>query len=201
MTPGLRERKKQQTREAIVQAALRLFAEHGFAATTLPAIAEAADVSPRTVSSYFPVKEDLVFADAPDMFASLTRRLTDRRPGEHAIDALRGWILDLMDEFDAAHADKMCQRRLIESDPQLRAHERQLHGRVQEIVASAIAEDLDAAPSDLAPRMAAAAAMAVLEAIGDEDCDELKPVRPRDESMAMIDQALGFVRAGIASLR
>ncbi len=57
---GLRERKKLQTRAAISEAADELFEAQGFAATTIPQIAERAQVSPRTVSYYFPVKEELV---------------------------------------------------------------------------------------------------------------------------------------------
>src|SRR4249920_1574453 len=89
---GLRERKKQRTREAIARVAQELFAQRGFHETTIREIAEAADVSPRTVSTYFPVKEDLVFADHAELVASLTARLADRTPGETAIDALGAWI-------------------------------------------------------------------------------------------------------------
>ena len=61
-TSGLRERKKERTRATITRVALELFARDGFAATTLSAIADAAEVSPRTVSTYFPSKEGIVFA-------------------------------------------------------------------------------------------------------------------------------------------
>jgi len=59
-TEGLRERKKRQTREAIAQAAMALFVEHGFDAVTVADVARAADVSEKTVFNYFPAKEDLV---------------------------------------------------------------------------------------------------------------------------------------------
>jgi AcrR family transcriptional regulator len=80
MPLGLRERKKQRTRETIARAALALFDAQGFRATTIAEIAEAADVAPRTVSAYFPAKEDLVFPDQDEICASLERRLTERRP-------------------------------------------------------------------------------------------------------------------------
>ena len=61
MTSGLRERKKQRTREQIAEAARELFTEHGFDRVTVAQVARAADVSEQTVFNYFPTKEDLVY--------------------------------------------------------------------------------------------------------------------------------------------
>jgi AcrR family transcriptional regulator len=72
---GLRERKKHATRKAIHDAGMRLFAEQGFAGTTMEQIAEAADVSRATVFTYFPSKEDIVFGDAPLAIAALGEQL------------------------------------------------------------------------------------------------------------------------------
>jgi AcrR family transcriptional regulator len=59
---GLRERKKQQTHDALVDAAARLFAEKGYDKTTIADVAAAADVSTRTFFSYFRAKQDVLFA-------------------------------------------------------------------------------------------------------------------------------------------
>ena len=59
---GLRERKKQRTRATIVEVAARLCAQQGYENTTVDQIAEAAEVSPRTFSRYFPSKEAVIGA-------------------------------------------------------------------------------------------------------------------------------------------
>lgn len=64
--PGLRERKKRKTRQALQAAAIRLMSETGFANTTIEQIADAADVSPRTFFRYFPTKESVVLTDLQD---------------------------------------------------------------------------------------------------------------------------------------
>ncbi|TMD28420.1 MAG: helix-turn-helix transcriptional regulator, partial [Chloroflexi bacterium] len=59
---GLRERKKQQTRQQIFEASQHLFARRGFAEVKVAEVAEAANVSEMTVYNYFPTKEDLFYA-------------------------------------------------------------------------------------------------------------------------------------------
>ena len=79
---GLRERKKQKTREAIQREAMRLFQEQGYEATTIEQIAEAVEISPSTFFNYFPSKEDVVFTDPYDpLFISTFLE----RPGEESL--------------------------------------------------------------------------------------------------------------------
>jgi AcrR family transcriptional regulator len=84
---GLRERKKEQTRQRIAAVALRLFAERGFDAVTVNEIAEAAEVAKATLFAYFPTKESLVLHGAGgDDLAGITAR---RPPGQTFLEALR----------------------------------------------------------------------------------------------------------------
>ncbi|MBB6344064.1 TetR/AcrR family transcriptional regulator [Nonomuraea muscovyensis] len=79
---GMRERKKQRTRRALIEAALRLFAEKGYEETTLAEIAAEADVSTRTFFSYFASKEDVVFFDSNTRMERLLDRVTTRKSDE-----------------------------------------------------------------------------------------------------------------------
>ena len=79
--PGLRERKKQETRETIARVALRLFAEQGYERTTLAEIADAANVSKRTIFAYFESKEDILFCDEPVFVEQLKQTLNQRPSG------------------------------------------------------------------------------------------------------------------------
>jgi AcrR family transcriptional regulator len=201
---GLRERKRERTRRTIARAALDLFDRQGFHATTIPQIAEAADVSPRTVSAYFPHKEELAFPDAEAELRSLDARLRDRQPEETAISALREWIRSKLEEDDRA-AERRTRRRVIGADDGLRAYENRYTLAVQELVAGAIAQDLDASPDDLEPRMAAAATLTVFELLA-EDYDNRNPVETLDsrefqrEALATVGRALLFIDGGIRAL-
>src|SRR3712207_6505794 len=92
---GLRERKKRATRAALHHAGLRLFAEQGFAGTTIDQIAEAADVSRATVFAYFPTKEDLVFGDGPLAVQALSEALRDDPAPGGALPTIRAWLRQL----------------------------------------------------------------------------------------------------------
>ena len=80
---GRREAHKQATRQALQQAADRLFAEQGYGATTVRDIAEAAGVTERTFFRYFTGKEELIIEDAlgwlPVLLDKLRRRPDDDR--------------------------------------------------------------------------------------------------------------------------
>jgi AcrR family transcriptional regulator len=198
---GLRERKKLRTRETIVRVALDLFSKHGFAETTIKQIADAAEVAPRTVSAYFPVKEQLDFHDNDESLAGLRTRLTERASGESAVDAMRGWIAEHITASELDLDDARCRRALIESDPALRTYERGQMARIEQIVAEAVAVDLDLPADDLIPHMVGAATVAAFDALGREM--KAAPAHADDvlvQARELIDDAMTFVGGGVQAL-
>ena len=165
MPEGLRERKKQRTREQIIDAAMGLFAERGYHATTIADIATAADVAPRTFFSYFPSKEAVVFHNVDRDLDGLASALRDRLPDETAFDALRRWIDGMFDEWMAEEDEAALRKRLCREDEGLANFQGGVMARIHELLLEAIADDLDEPPDALRPRLVAAAAMAALNSL------------------------------------
>jgi AcrR family transcriptional regulator len=148
---GLRELKKQQTRQAIADMALRLFMKRGFDHVTVAEVAEAAGVSEKTVFNYFPTKEDLFFDEVDEREAALVAAIRDRRPDESILAALR--------RSQLAGCGRMCSAgfagfaRLIEESQALRAKELEVMARFSASLAAALQDELGCA--DLDARVAA----------------------------------------------
>lgn len=85
---GLRERKKRRTRAALIHAAAELFLRQGYEQTTVAEIAAAVEISPRTFFSYFPSKEDLLFADTDERITLILAEIAAGQPQERAVDVL-----------------------------------------------------------------------------------------------------------------
>ena len=203
MAEGLRERKKQRTREQIIEAAMGLFAERGYQATTIADIATAADVAPRTFFSYFPSKEAVVFHTVDRDLDGLASALRDRLPDETAFDALRRWIDGMYDNWTAEEDEAVLRKRLCREDEGLTNFQGGVMARIQELLLEAIARDLDEPQDSLRPRLVAAAAMAALTSL-DNTLDEKSDQHVREtktEALAVLDDAMLFLRGGIDALQ
>jgi AcrR family transcriptional regulator len=196
--PGLRERKKQQTRDRIASVELDLFAERGYDHTTLAEIAEAADVSPRTIFAYFQSKEDILFCDEPLLYELLERTLRERPPGATTVDALREFVSSF-DEFDE-HA--RLRKRIIGASESLRTSERARSAPMEELVTESIARDLgDVGADDIRPRLIAASVTAAFSAVRDRLQDESGEPLPYEQALEILDQVLEFLRGGLEALQ
>lgn len=162
--PGLRERKKRETRRRISDIATGLFVTRGFDSVTVADVARAADVSVNTVFNYFKTKEDLFFDRQDEMIEAIARDFRDRRPGEGAAALFRRRFLEGLDARayqTAFHEGSEVWTRTVRESPALTARSREMMRRAEDRLAGLLAEDTGAGPDDPAPRIAAAMIFAV----------------------------------------
>lgn len=165
-TVGLREQKKHQTRTALADAALALFAAHGFDQVTVAEVAAAAGVSVNTAFNYFPTKEDLFFDRQSEVEGRLAAWVRDRPRGTSPAAAIRDGLLQALADGDptlglSAEADGFW--RIVEESPSLRARAREIAERAEVALAAALAEE--AAPSDPLPQLLAGALAGAFRAV------------------------------------
>jgi AcrR family transcriptional regulator len=162
--PQRRERKKRQTRDALVHAALRLFNAKGYEQTAVREITDAVDVSERTFFRYFANKEDLVLSFVGDSTDAFIRELAARPPAEAPFTALSN---SFRASFRALTADEghpgeespyLLVTKLIDTTPSLLAALlRYTHDRDDELVRVLAAREGVDPDTDRRPRLAALA--------------------------------------------
>jgi AcrR family transcriptional regulator len=193
--PGLRERRNQRTRAAIVRAAAELTVEDCFAAATIPRIAERAEVSPRTVSGWFPVKDDILF-DRNEEHLKIAERHFRRGSGD-TIDRLRAWLDEELERGDDYGPEiRRLKLDAISSDPDLRARSLENFSAVAALIAASVARDTHSKPTDPGPKIFAGAAVAMLGALTVSSLSRRKATLEAD-----LEQSLRFLEAGLATLR
>jgi len=167
--PGLRERKKQRTRELIAETARELFVARGFEHVTVAEIARASEVSEKTVFNYFPTKEDLVFWRFESFEQELLDAISRREPEESVLAGFGRFVLQrrgLLAEQDAkTRALLTAVTKMIAESPALLTRERQIFERYTRSLADLIAHELGADGDDLEPWVAANALMGVHRAL------------------------------------
>ncbi|MEW2500663.1 TetR family transcriptional regulator [Amycolatopsis sp. NPDC047767] len=167
--PGRRERKKARTRQALDEAALRLFLEHGYDHVTVARIAEEADVSVATLFAHVPDgKEALIFDDGTERREGLVAAVREREAGEPVLAALRRFFAgrgpfaaELPPEYER-------KRALIVSTPALRGYARKLWIASEDALAEAIAEASDLPTTETAARALARFVLEIPDLTGTE---------------------------------
>ncbi|TDD63543.1 TetR family transcriptional regulator [Actinomadura darangshiensis] len=172
--PGLRERKKRETRRRIADIATGLFMTRGFDGVTIADVARTADVSVNTVFNYFKTKEDLFFDRQDEMIEATGHDFRDRRPGESAAALFRRRFFEGLDARayqTAFHEGSEVWTRTVRDSPALKARGREMIRRAEEHLAGLLAEDTGAGPDDITPRVAAAMIFAVQTRLVEEISD------------------------------
>ncbi|MGH3814573.1 MAG: TetR/AcrR family transcriptional regulator [Pseudonocardiaceae bacterium] len=160
--PGLRARKKAQTRQVIQAQALRLFLANGYDATTVEEIATAAGVSHMTFFRHFPTKESVV--DTDDYDPMIAELIASRPTAEDPLTAIHRAILEGLAAVLPEGRDALLTRtRLILATPALRARLWENQHATERLFTKALTARHPAAePPDLEVRVLAAAALATL---------------------------------------
>lgn len=169
---GLRELKKEQTRQLIAGTAWRLFADRGFDGVTVAEIAREAQVAEATVFNYFRTKEDLFYSRFEAFSARLADAVRDRAPGESALAAFRRALLEeggLLAQAETGDQEALARlrtvNRVIAGSPALLAREQQAFARGAADLAVLLAAETDAPRGDLRPQMVANALLGVQRAL------------------------------------
>ncbi|GGZ22465.1 TetR family transcriptional regulator [Streptomyces inusitatus] len=192
---GLRERKKQLTREALVRASLELFIAQGYERTTVDEIAEAVEVSQRTFFRYFAGKEEVALASQSRIEAHVKTLMRARPPEERPFEAMRNAVLAGWDSLGEAIGESvpvslhMRSYLLIESTPALIAAHLRRSMELEEEMAALIAEREGLDASDPRPRLAVAAFSGVMKVAGRlwSQGDDLSVRALRDLMVASLD--------------
>ena len=194
MEPGRRERKKQQTRQAISDVATGLFLERGFDAVTVAEVARAADVAVQTVFNHFPAKEDLFF-DELGWWTGPARAIREAPADADPVSVLETqYLQETRERLEVGHLATWKQFvRTIEGSPALLARRRLTAEELERSLTEALDER---SPDHLRNRLTAAlyaAAQKVLE-------EKLMAVLPDDASPAELEQAQNELEQAVAEV-
>lgn len=165
-SPTLRERKRNRTREALLDAAVDLFERNGYDGTTVADIAEAADIGTRTFFGYFASKEELLFPDSTRRVDAAVEAIANRTPDDRPVDVLLRALRDVA--APAGQSDDMVDRRarlrlrLMRTVPAVRGRALQVQLDAQRTIAAHLSQ---AYPDELDEVTAAALVGAFVGAI------------------------------------
>jgi AcrR family transcriptional regulator len=190
-TPGLRERKKERTREMIRAHAMRLFRTQGYEGTTVQQIIDEVEISESTFFRYFPTKGDVVLTDDfdPIIVAAFQRQPAELSP----IEALRRAFREAFGELSAdAIAEQSDRMHMMLAVPELRAAMLEQFAAAMRLLSTIVAERAGRSPDDMAVRTLSGAvvgaAMAAMFAIVDD---------PTVNLALILDDAMTHLEGGL----
>jgi AcrR family transcriptional regulator len=205
---GLRERKKQQTRQLIADTAWRLFAERGFDRVTVAEVARQAQVALATVFNYFPTKEDLFYSRLEAFGTRLLEAVGAREAGEPVLAAFRRHLLapgGLLAQVEAGDPDALERlrtvNRVIAASPALLAREQQALAGYARALAGLLAAETGAPADDVRAAVAANALMGVHRALIDHTrrriLDDDRPARLAADVRGLGQRAFALLEQGL----
>jgi AcrR family transcriptional regulator len=200
---GLRERKKQRTRIALIDAAADLFLAQGYEATTIDEIVAAVDVSQRTFFRYFATKEDVVIDVMGDYDQLMLDGLTSRPPEERPFTALFESLRIVLQTIAESGPDETARFRklhqLVETTPALLATRMARYSEIEKVHADVIARRLGMDPeTDLRPHLIVAAHFGAVR-VAFEDCAKHEIWDPRTVA-ARVEETVELAHTALREL-
>jgi AcrR family transcriptional regulator len=198
----IRERKKMQTRQRIIDAGIDLVRHEDYASVTIAAICDQADIAQRTFFSYFPSKEAVFFYDKKLWLDEISNKLSTRPEGQTTFKALRELLVSTIDNFLSDNKQEFMKlHQNIECDnTQFKMYGDYMGQQCEDILRLSIAKDLGESPDNLGPTLAAASANSTLRAIIAQITNTKNEDRSKKEVLQILDKTLSFLEAGIAAL-
>jgi AcrR family transcriptional regulator len=199
-----RERKKLQTRKALVESAHQLFAQKGYDATTIAEIASGANCAPRTFFQYFTSKEDLLLVGIDEFWNGLADALAARPKGVTTLESTHQWMITATKGF--MHDDQPFMKVLEQEvgNTHISAQARtQLYSitRMKDILIPELAKDLDVKSGAAEPRLIAIATAAMLDAYhSDADLAKMKPLVFIEETFRILEAAMKAVHSAAPTI-
>jgi AcrR family transcriptional regulator len=188
MASGLRERRKQETRQAISDIATMMFVERGFDEVTIAQVADAARVAKMTVTNYFPHKEDLVFDRAEAVQRHLADVIAARAPGESMLAAIRRDYAEAVARADVTLGlSSPGFARMILDSPVLVSRVREMLDQRERALGDAIAAETGT--DNPQQRLAAALLASVHRVLAAEASARSLAGQPREEICAVLADA------------
>ena len=168
-----RQRKKQAVRHALEEAAVRLFSERGFAETTIDQIADEADVSRSTVFRYFGSKEAVIFSGYDETGEILARLVLERPTDESPLVAFKNALIDLPAALPVPPNPALAEqrRRIVDSNPALKAKSEELTHRWRFVIAETLARREGKSEPGREHLLAAGISIVVMERVSEEFTD------------------------------
>jgi AcrR family transcriptional regulator len=191
--PGLRDRKREATRTAIWQSAMRLFAARGYDEVTVEDIADVCELSPRTFFRYFATKEDVLFAGTELRRALFLDALADQPAGVGPFEAIEGASRVLAAHYEPDREALRTRARIVGAAPSLRSRNAGFPQQWDHDVAEQLrTSDRAAGMSDLELKLVTGLAMTALRV-----CIE-HWIESDGDLLGFIESAFGRLGAGLA---
>lgn len=190
----LRDRKKQQTRAALIEAALRLVDERGLDGVTVEEISEAADVSPRTFFNYFASKDEALTGDQFVDDNGFHERFRSVEAGVPVLGAVLLALRPGLEQMQSEQDKWFLRMRVMTRHPSLIVSLLGRGAKAERDMAAAIADRLGLPPGDTYPAVAAAIVGAVIHS----SCTRWAASEGARTLPDLVEEVFGVVAGGLA---